>query len=152
MMPPQASEREPMEKEPMKITVPAFVSALLIAVTIGTMVPFLAGARPVHAQSSTWDVIAQPEIVANVTISVIRHTVTRHCLVVVQSGSALALHQDAGLDGLCDTPEEYEQRKSKWEEIVVGDIPASFRMFDELVQSSAQPSAGQTTKQPGVPR
>jgi hypothetical protein len=135
------------------MSISRFVAFVLVFMA-GTMLPFLTGDRPaaVHAQSSTWEVIAQPETVANVTISVIRHTVTHHCLVVVQSGSSLALHQDAGLGGLCDTSEEYEERKSKWEHVVVDDIPAPFRMFDERVQSSAQPSAGQTTKQPGVPR
>lgn len=106
----------------------------------------------VHAQSSTWEVIAQPDQVAGVSLSLVRHAATRQCLLIVQSGGGVSATIQSNIDGLCDTPEEYEQRKWKWENLAVDDIPESFRMFDEAVQSSAQPSAPQTTKQPGVPR
>jgi hypothetical protein len=126
--------------------------ACVFAVLLVAVVRF-SPVAPVTAQSSTWEVIAQPEAVAGVTLSIIRHAVTKDCLLIVQSGTGLSVVQGYGGSGSCDTPEEYAARKRAWEDVSgwsFGDAPGYLRMAPDNV--SSQPSVGQTTKQPGVPR
>lgn len=130
------------------------VLGLSAHVVVGTLRSVL------HAQSApsfTWEVIAQPEQVANVDLSIIRHVSTGKCLVIVQSAVGVSAFTEYSGDGLCDTPEEYAERKRKWEDIdkwSIGVDPA-WRMNDEAVVIGGRllvPSTGQTTKQPGVPK
>lgn len=122
------------------------VSEAIIGVSIGVglaMGLVWLPPAPVHAQSSTWEVIAPPEFVGGVTLSIVRHIATKHCFVVANSGSSLSMSMDYGTSGLCDTAEEAIERKTKWERFVAEELLMDGSLLD-------QPSAPQTTKQPVV--
>jgi hypothetical protein len=101
-----------------------------------------------HAQSSTWEVIAHPEPVGGAMLAIVRHVATKQCYLIAQS-EGVAIQPVSGT--LCGDP------PSKWETLVIGetsegvkDEPSGYwRMSDD---KPSQPSAGQTTKQPGAPK
>jgi hypothetical protein len=124
-----------------------FVAFVLVFIA-GTMLPFMTGDLPaaaVRAQSSTWEVIGEPEAVAGVKLAIVRHVTTQGCYLLAHA-EGVSIQPVSRV--LCGGQDEWESIVGEGERL---------RMHDGIIVGSelpSQPSAGssQTTKQPGVPR
>jgi hypothetical protein len=126
-----------------------YVIGLVIGIANGVIWTLHLSTPSLHAQSAIWEVIAQPEPVGGAMLAIVRHAATKQCYLIAQS-EGLAVLPVSGT--LCGDP------ASKWESLIIGDIDPSQSLKDDeprsywrMTDPSSQPSAGQTSKQPGVP-
>jgi hypothetical protein len=118
-----------------------YVGGVLMGILVGVTWTLHLSAPSVQAQSATWEVVAEPESVGGVGLTIVRHVSTRSCYLVAK-GEGVSVQPVS--PELCGDP-------SMWEAIgsggrfIVGTEP------DPSEVPSSQPSSGQTSKQPGVP-
>jgi hypothetical protein len=124
--------------------------SLLLGCVAGVVLTRGLSGPAIHAQSAIWQIIAEPETIAGVSLSIVRHTETKHCLVLVQSGTGLTVASDYNATGLCNTPEETEE----WKRQRLAFEAELQRSEPDSTASDWRwgPSSVQTTKQPGVPK